>query len=113
MRLKEIADKLDLEVKCGDHLLEREVKRGYASDLMSDVIANATEGDLWVTLQVHVNAVAVASMRDLACILIIGGREPRDETVEKAKEEDIPILVSPLTAFELIGRLYNLGISGI
>ena len=113
MRLKEITEKLNLKVRCGEHLLEREVKRGYASDLMSDVIAHSSEGDLWVTLQVHVNAVAVASMRDLACILIIGGREPQEETVAKAKEEDIPILLSELTAFEMIGRLYKLGIPGI
>ena len=113
MRLKEIAEKLDLEARCCSHKLDNEVKRGYSSDLMSDVIAHGQESDLWVTLQIHVNTVAVASMKDLAGILIIGGREPQEQTIEKAEEENIPILVSKLTAFEVIGRLYNLGIPGI
>jgi len=112
MRLREITEKLDLEARCCARMLDNEVKRGYASDLMSDVIAHGQENDLWVTLQIHVNTVAVASMKDLAGILIIGGREPQEQTIEKAEEENIPILVSKLTAFEVIGRLYNLGIPG-
>jgi hypothetical protein len=59
-----------------------------------------------------VNIVAVAAMKDLAGIVIIGGREPDEETASRAKSEDIPILASPLPAFELIGRLYELGIPG-
>lgn len=113
MHLREIAEKLNLEVRCCSHRLDNEVKRGYSSDLMSDVIAHGQDSDLWVTLQIHVNTVAVASMKDLAGILIIGGREPQEQTIEKAEEENIPILVSKLTAFEVIGRLYNLGIPGI
>ncbi len=112
MRLREIAEKLELELRCGDRFLDAEVGRGYASDLMSDVIANAREGDLWVTLQVHINIVAVAGMKELAGIVLINGREPEAETLKKAESENIPILVSKLSAFELIGRLYKLGISG-
>lgn len=112
MRLREITEKLELELRCGDRFLDAEVGRGYASDLMSDVIANAREGDLWVTLQVHINIVAVAGMKELAGIVLINGREPEAETLKKAESENIPILVSKLSAFELIGRLYKLGISG-
>jgi hypothetical protein len=79
---------------------------------MSDVMANAESGDLWVTLQIHVNIVAVAAMKELAGIVLINGREPEPATVEKAEEKGIPILVSKLPAFELIGRLYKLGIPG-
>ena len=113
MKLKEIAEKLELGVKSGEGKLDTEVKRGYASDLMSDVIAHTGKGDLWITLQVHINIVAVASMKDLAGIILINGRQPEDATLEKAKSEKIPILVSPLPAFEVAGRLYQLGISGI
>ncbi len=113
MTLREIADKLALEVKAGDGSLSNEVRGGYASDLLSDVIANAREGDLWMTLQTHQNTVAVASMKDLAGIVFVNGREPEADTVEKAGEQNLPLLVSALPAFELIGRLYNLGLSGI
>ncbi len=113
MDLSEITKRLKLEVKAGNGSLSNEVQGGYASDLISDVIANAEEGDLWVTLQTHQNTVAVASMKGLAGIVLVNGREPEADTLQKAREENIPLLVSALPAFELIGRLYNLGLSGI
>jgi len=113
MDLSEITKRLNLEVKAGSGSLANEVQGGYASDLISDVIANADEGDLWVTLQTHQNTVAVASMKGLAGIILVNGREPEADTLLKAREENIPLLVSTLPAFELIGLLYNLGLSGI
>lgn len=113
MKLSEIMQRLQLEVIAGGGSLLREVNGGYASDLLSDVIANAREGDLWVTLQTHQNIIAVASMKELAGIVLVNAREPEVDTLEKAREEDVPLLVSPLPAFELIGRLYKLGISGM
>ena len=74
MRLKEIVDKLDLEVRCGHDKLDNRVNGGYASDLLSDVLANSREGDLWITLQIHENIVAVASMKGLSGIVIINNR---------------------------------------
>ncbi len=112
MKLKEIVDRLQLTVKTGAGLLDREVTGGYASDLMSDVIANAREGDLWVTLQIHQNIVAVAIMKSLAGIVLINGRVPEPETVQKGEAEGIPIMVTDMPAFELAGRLFALGVSG-
>ena len=113
MNLREISQKLELEVKVDGGDPAAEVGGGYASDLISDVIANAKEGDLWVTLQTHQNTVAVASMKDLAGIVLVNGREPEADTLAKARQENVPLLVSALPAFELIGRLYGLGLSGI
>jgi len=112
MKLSEIVEKLGLKIRTGGGKLDREVSRGYASDLMSDVIAHSMKNDIWVTIQIHLNIVAVASMKELSCIVLINGKEPEKETLEKAEAEGIPILVSDLPAFELIGRLYQLGISG-
>jgi len=111
--LAEIVRSLDLEVRAGDGLLTNEVRGGYASDLLSDVLANTQEGDLWITLQTHQNTIAVASMKALAGIVLVNGREPEADTLEKATEESVPLLVSALPSFELIGRLYKLGISGM
>jgi len=113
MHLSEIAQILALEIRSAAKHLDTDVLGGYASDLMSDVMANAEEGYLWVTLQTHANIVAVAAMKELAGIILINGREPEKETAEKAEEKNIPILVSRLPAFELIGRLYELGIPGL
>lgn len=113
MNLKQIVEKLGLEVITCAGQLDKEIKSGYVSDLMSDVIANSKKGDIWITLQVHLNIVAVASMKELSGIILINSREPENETSKRAEKENIPILVSKLPAFELIGRLYQLGISGI
>lgn len=113
MKLKEIIKKLDLEARTQSGSLDYDVKRGYVSDLLSDVLANAAEGDLWITLQVHQNIAAVAGMKGLSGIILINSREPEEGTIRKAEEENIPLLVSKLSAFELAGRLYNLGITGI
>lgn len=113
MLLSEIVEKLQLDVRAGQALLAREVTGGYASDLLSDVIANAREGDLWITLQTHQNTVAVASMKGLVGIVLVNGRGPEDETLARALEEGIPLMVSSLPAFEVSGRLYKLGLSGM
>lgn len=110
MTLAEIARALDLEVRVGSVELDREVLGCYASDLLSDVIAGAKEGDLWITLQLHQNIVAVAFLNNLAGIVIVRGREPDPDTLKKAEDQNVPILVSAAPAYELAGQLYALGI---
>ena len=112
MKLSQIIEKLQLEIRTGSNRLDVDVTRGYASDLMSDVMANANEGDLWVTLQIHQNIVAVAIMRSLAGIILVNGREPDEETIRKAGAEEVPIMISTMPTFELVGKLFELGISG-
>ena len=112
MKLTDLMDALGLEVRSARGNLGNEVTGGYASDLLSDVMGNSHEGNLWITLQVHLNVVAVASMKDLAGIILVNGREPDEDTIRKAEDEGIPVMVSRLPAFELIGRLYGLGIRG-
>ncbi|HHT71219.1 MAG: DRTGG domain-containing protein [bacterium] len=101
---------LRLEVKAGQKQLDRVVKGAYASDLLSHVMARAKEGNIWVTIQAHQNIVAVAALLNLAGIVIAGGIEPQADTLLKAEEEGIPILTTSLAAFEVIGRLYALGV---
>lgn len=112
MKLTEVAKACDLQIRVHEVDLNIDVLGGYAGDLLSDVIANSRRGEIWITLQVHQNIIAVATLKELAGIVIIGGKEPAAEVLEKAKIENVPILTSSLTAFELIGRLYKLGIRG-
>ena len=112
MKIVELVEKLNLDVRSAKENLDREVTGGYASDLPSDVLANSKEGNLWITLQLHRNIVGVASMKDLAGIILVNGREPEPETIEKAEAENIPVMVSELSTFELVGKLYNLGVGG-
>jgi len=112
MNLKELAQQLGWELKTQNVPIESEVKTGYASDLLSDVLANSIEGDLWVTRQTHLNIVAIAVMRDLSGILLVNGAQPDPDTVEKAVEKMVPIFGTPLPTFEIVGRLYQLGVIG-
>jgi len=112
MKLKDIVDALGFEVITGADSLDGEITRGYASDLMSDVIANATQDDIWVTMQVHMNVVAIASMKEIGAVVLTHDRKPLAETLQKAESEGVVVLGSSLTAFEVVGRLYQLGIKG-
>ena len=110
MKLHEIVDSLSLEVKTPSLDLSEEVTGGYVSDLLSDVIGNSNKGNVWITLQTHQNIIAVAALRDLSGIILVNERNPDADTLKKANEEGIPLMVSSLPAFELVGRLYSLGI---
>lgn len=108
MKVAKIVEALKLETICGGDSLDKEVTGGYTGDLLSDVMGNAREGFLWITRQVHQNVVAVASLKELAGIVLINSCHPAQETVEKAQAEKIPIMVSDLPAFELSAKVYNL-----
>ncbi len=113
LTLSDLVKSLGLKIEAGKDRLREEVTGGYASDLLSDVIAHSRRGNVWITLQTHPNIVAVATMKELSGIILTGGRQPEAETTQKAEQEGIPILASPLFTFELVGRLYQMGISGM
>jgi hypothetical protein len=112
MTLSDLATRLELKAFAAGIPLDRDVLGGYASDLLSDVIGHSRKGDLWITMQVHPNIVAVAVLKELAGIVLVNGREPAVETVEQAVREGVPILGTRLGAFELAGRLYGMGVKG-
>jgi len=112
MKVREAVEKLGLKVKTAASALDQEITSGYASDLLSDVMANTREGVIWVTLQTHQNIVAVASLKELSGIVIVNQRQPEQETVQKAEAEGVPLLLTDMPAFEVIGKLYQLGITG-
>lgn len=105
--INEVCQRLQLEM-CTETGGERQVSGGYCSDLLSDVLANARPGDLWITIQTHVNVVAVASLIGVAGVVICGGKTPEEATVEKAEREGMPLMVSKARTFETAGRLYRL-----
>ncbi|MBI5577568.1 MAG: serine kinase [Deltaproteobacteria bacterium] len=110
MRVNEFVEFFNLKVIAGEQGLDREIRGGYCGDLLSDVMANAPVGCIWLTIQGHLNIVAVAVLREMAAIVITGGREPDEETVQKADQEHLPLLKWPHSAFDLAGRLYVLGV---
>jgi len=107
MKVNDLRDMLSLQVLTEGVSLDAEVLGGYVSDLLSDVMANAKEGDIWITLQTHLNIVAIASLKGITGIIIVNGRRPDEETLKKASEEGIPIMSTKESAFEVAGKLYK------
>ena len=108
MKVQELVEKLNLKVLSGANGLEREIDGCYISDLLSDVMGNAMEGNIWITLQTHKNVMAVASLKELACITLVKNLVPNDETIEQSNDEDLPILQTSLPTYEIAGQVYNL-----
>jgi hypothetical protein len=112
MNVAEAAQMIQGTLVAGAAAASREIQGGYASDLLSDVMGNSHEGDVWVTLQKHVNIVAVAQLNSLAAIVLVNGRVPEPDTAARAEEMGIPIISTPLQAFDAAGILYSSGIRG-
>ncbi len=108
MKITDIIQPLGLKVVSGKNGLSNEIKGGYVSDLLSDVMGNAKEGEIWITLQTHQNIIAVASLKDIAAIILVKGAEAESDTIEKSNIENIPLLVTELDSFTITGRLYEL-----
>jgi predicted transcriptional regulator len=89
---------------------DAEVLGCYLSDLLSDVLAHAQPGVLWVTIQTHRNVVSVAAMKDIAAVLITCGRKPDAAVVAEAEEEGILLLTTPLSTHQAAGKLWEAGL---
>jgi predicted transcriptional regulator len=113
VKIREIQRILNMEISAGEKGLDREVLGGYCGDLLSDAMANAPRQGIWLTVQSHQNIVAVAVLRELSAIVLVNGRRPEEETIRKAEDESIPLLVTPLSAFQLAGKIYELGIGRV
>lgn len=102
MKLAEVMNELGLrEIVLSDDPARLEVAGGYCGDLLSDVMANAPADCLWFTIQGHANTVAVAQLKDIAALVLVNGIEPDPQTVSKARAQQINVLGSAQTSFEL------------
>ncbi|HOR60271.1 MAG TPA: serine kinase [Bacteroidales bacterium] len=107
MLLKDIIEKLELKVLnlANENV---DVKDAYASDLLSDVMGKSKAGQIWITLQTHKNVSAICSLKDLAAVVIIGNGQPDPDMLEHAKEEEVCVLSTPDSCFNICGKLYEL-----
>ncbi|NCC73731.1 MAG: serine kinase [Sphingobacteriia bacterium] len=108
MTVNEIVKKLNLTVYSGETGLNNQITGGYTSDLLSDVMGHSNQGNIWVTLQTHKNVIAIASLKDLAAVILVKGLKPDEDTLAKSREENIPMLGTTLPAFEITGQIFQL-----
>ena len=111
MNLQQIIDKLHLKPLTNPKdFTSITPAGGYASDLLSCVMTGAKNQDLWITLQAHINIVAVAALLDLCAVIITEGAAPDEKTIAKANEEDIILLSTTDSTYSIIGNLWDMGI---
>ncbi|WZL74679.1 DRTGG domain-containing protein [Clostridiaceae bacterium 35-E11] len=110
MQVKEMAEKLNFRLMTKESEISKEIKGLYCCDLLSWVMAHAKQGDAWITVQTHMNIVAVASLLELSCIIIPENIEVEEDTIEKANEENIPILTTELSSYQIFCKMYELGL---
>ncbi len=105
MTINQLCEKTNLKFVSGDHLGEREVSGVYACDLLSWVIGRAKENDALVTVMTNVNVIAVAVMADLSCVILTEGVTLDENALNKAVENDVPVLCSESTTYEVCAML--------
>lgn len=81
--------------------IDKNIGSVYIGDLLSWVMSHSGEECAWITVQTHINIVAVAVLLEMSCIILPEGCKPDEDTLEKAKEEGIPILMCPWNAYEI------------
>ena len=111
MNLQEIINHLNLTVLTEPRDFTMiQPEGGYTSDLLSCVMAGAKSNYLWVTLQAHINIVAIAALLEIAAIIVTENAKPDAATISKANEQGIILLSTPKPTFEIDGKLWEMGI---
>lgn len=112
MRLEELARELNLRELTPGIAHDQPVTGGYASDLLSDVLVHAPAGGVLITLQVHLNVIAVAGHAGLQAVIFASNRIPEQNVIDRAVGEDLSLYVSSANTFDIAGRLYEMGLRG-
>lgn len=89
---------------------ERGITCGYVCDLLSWVMARGQQGMAWVTVQTHLNVIAVASLHEMACVILPDGIVMEEAVLDKARAEGIAVITSPLSAYRICGLLSGAGL---
>ena len=111
MNLQQIIERLDLKVLTEpQNFVSISPTGGYSSDLLSCVMAGARKGQLWTTLQAHLNIVAVAALNEVAAIIITENARPDEATIQKANQQGVILLATALPTYSVNGLLWEMGI---
>ena len=108
MNVSNTAEKCGFEIVAGEEALERDITGVYCCDLLSFAMGRAPEGCAWITVMGNMNSVAVASLADVACIVLCDGVKPDAGMMKKADQEDIAVLCSSLPAFETGKMIFDI-----
>ena len=109
--LQTILDTIELQILTDPlDYSQIDIKSGYTSDLLSCVMTGAEAEGIWVTLIANINIVAVASLLEIPAIIITENAQPDAATIARANREGIVLLSTPAGSYQIVGRLWELGI---
>jgi serine kinase of HPr protein (carbohydrate metabolism regulator) len=106
--VKELADKLSL--KAVNDIHDKEIHGVFISDMLSDVMAGAQAGNVWVTVQTHKNTVAAANLVDISAIIIARGKAVPEDTVQMADRVGLTVFTTELDSYQIAVQLYEAGL---
>ena len=110
MKVSELAQLIEAENLTPGVEEDREISCGYTCDLLSWVMAHGCEGMAWITVQTHMNVVAVAALAEMACVVLPEGIDMPEAILQKAADEGLCVLKSPLSAYAICGRMMEKGV---
>ena len=110
MKVSELAALIEAQNMTPEVEEDREITCGYTCDLLSWVMAHGCEGMAWVTVQIHMNVIAVAALAEMACVVLPESIDMPAEILKKAADEGLCVLKSPLTAYTICGRMMEKGV---
>ncbi|HSH52153.1 MAG TPA: DRTGG domain-containing protein [Bacteroidales bacterium] len=113
MKIKEIVNIVDGKVLCGNELLETIVQKGFASDLMSDVLTLDEDDILLITGLANLQAIRTAEMSDITCIIFARNKKVTQDMISLATENQMVLIECPCSVFKTAGKLYNAGIKPV
>lgn len=107
MNVNEAVEKLNLKVLVGGDM-EREITDCYIGDLLSWVMGRAPEDSIWLTVMGNINSIAVATLADVSCIVLVENASLDDEAKAKAELHDVTILQSEENSYNLATKIFQL-----
>lgn len=110
MKIRQIIELLDAELRCGEGCLDEDMHNACGSDMMSDVLAYVKDQAVLLTGLVNAQVVRTAMMMDMRCIVFVRSKQPTQEMLELAAENHIVVLCTRLRMYEACGKLYYGGL---
>lgn len=108
MKVTDLETKLKL--KPVNQVYDKDIDGGFVSDMVSDVMAGAQAGNVWVTVQTHKNVVAAANLVDIAAIIVVRGKKIPEDTIQMADRAQMTMFSTDLDTFQVAIKLYEAGI---
>ncbi len=113
MKIRQIAELLDAELRCGDACLDEDLHNACGSDMMSDVLAYVKDQALLLTGLVNAQVIRTAMMMDMRCIVLVRSKQPTQEMLDLAEANHIVMLCTQMRMYEACGKLYHAGLGRV